>query len=73
MVAWQQLKVNRERKTTLPHRMDSLGEQALQMNRHYIKTIAEVILLCARQDIPLRGHDLTNLIIQVTLKLSYIY
>ena len=57
MVAWQQLKLNRERKTTLAHRMDSLGEQALQLNRHYITIIAEVILLCAHQDIALRGHD----------------
>ena len=57
MVVWQQFKLNRERKTTLAHRMDSLGEQTLQINRHYIKTIAEVILLCARQDIALRGHD----------------
>ena len=53
----EQLKLNRERKTTLAHRMDSLGEQMLQLNRHYIKTIAEVILLCARRDIALRGHD----------------
>lgn len=57
MLAWQQLKLNHQRKTTLAHRLDSLGDQALQMNRHYIKTIAEVILLCARQDIALRGHD----------------
>ena len=53
----EQLKLNRERKTTLAHRMDSLGEQMLQLNRHYIKTITEVILLCARRDIALRGHD----------------
>ena len=57
ILAWQQFKLNCQRKTTLTHRLDSLGDQALQMNRHYIKTIAEVILLCARQDIALRGHD----------------
>ena len=56
MVAWQQLKLNHERKTTLAYRMDSLGEQALQLNRHH-STIVEVILLCARQDIALCGHD----------------
>ena len=37
--------------------MDRLGEQALQSNRHYIKTIAEIILLCAHQEIALRGHE----------------
>ena len=56
MVAWQQLKLNHERKTTLAHRIDSVGEQALQLNRHH-STIAEVILLRARQDIALRRHD----------------
>ena len=29
-------------------------------NRHYVKTIAEIILLCARQEIALRGHDETE-------------
>lgn len=37
--------------------MDKLGEQSLKSNRHYIKTIAEIVLLCARQEIALRGHD----------------
>ena len=57
MVEWQQLKLNCERKTILAHRMDSLGEQALQLNRHYIASIAEVILLCTRQDVALRGYN----------------
>ena len=37
--------------------MDRLGEQCLRSNIHYIKTIAEIVLLCARQEIALRGHD----------------
>ena len=56
MVAWQQFRLNQQHKTTLAHRMDRLGEQTLRSNRHYIKTIAEIILLCARQEIALRGH-----------------
>ncbi len=38
---------------------DQLGNaraEQVKSNRHYIKTIAEVLLLCARQDIGLRGH-----------------
>ena len=38
---------------------DQLGNARAEQvanNRHYIKTIAEVIILCARQDILLRGH-----------------
>lgn len=57
MVAWQQFQLNRECKTTLPHRMDRLGEQSLMSNRHYIKTIAEIVLLCAHQEIALHRHD----------------
>ena len=56
MVAWQQFRLNQQHKTTLARRMDRLGEQTLRSNRHYNKTIAEIILLCARQEIALRGH-----------------
>ena len=56
MVAWQQFRLNQQHKTTLAHRMDRLGEQTLRSNWHYIKMIAEIILLCARQEIALRGH-----------------
>lgn len=57
MLDWQQFRLNQKKKTTLPHRMDRLGEQTLSSNRHYIRTIAEIILLCARQEIALRGHN----------------
>lgn len=30
--------------------------ELVSKNRHYIKSIVEVLLLCARQDIALRGH-----------------
>ena len=38
---------------------DQLGNQRAELvrkNRHYIKSIVEVLMLCARQDIALRGH-----------------
>ena len=34
----------------------ALSVQALRDNRHYIKTVSQVITLCAVQDLPLRGH-----------------
>ena len=37
-----------------------MGMNVLNENRHYIRTIAEIILLCARQEIALRGHDETE-------------
>ena len=30
--------------------------QAIRDNRHFIRTIAQVVTLCAVQDLPLRGH-----------------
>ena len=34
----------------------ALSVQALRDNRHYIKTVSQVITLYAVQDLPLRGH-----------------
>ena len=34
----------------------SLTHQLIKSNHHYIKTIAEVILLCAKQELAVRGH-----------------
>ena len=36
--------------------LDSTRQAQIQGNRHYLKTMAEIILLCARQDISLRVH-----------------
>ena len=32
-------------------------ERVVLSNRHYLKCLAEVILLCAKQNLALRGHD----------------
>ena len=36
--------------------LGGLTGQAIRDNRHFIKTIAQVVTLCAVQDLPLRGH-----------------
>ena len=54
--AWSQYKLNHALGKTLPERMGKSHSEAIQQNRHYLKTIAEVILLCAKQDLALRGH-----------------
>ena len=41
---------------TVADQLGSARAELVQKNRNYIKTIAEVLLLCARQDIALRGH-----------------
>lgn len=34
--------------------------EMIQKNHHYIKTVAEIVVLCSQQDIALRGHDESN-------------
>ena len=40
----------------LPECMGKSHSKDIQQNRHYLKTIAEAILLCAKQDLALRGY-----------------
>ena len=40
--------------------VDMLGvdrQKQIQKNRHYLKSVAEIILLCCAQEIALRAHD----------------
>ena len=48
MSSWNEYTLNSERHTSVAHRLDSARAQVIKSNRHYIKTIAEVILLCAK-------------------------
>ena len=54
--AWSQYKLNHAQGKTLPERIGKCCSEAIQQNRHYLKTIVEVILLCAKQDLALQGH-----------------
>ena len=56
MSAWIDYKINAKRGTLIDDRVDSQKRQQIQNNRHYLKTLAEILLLCGKQDIPLRGH-----------------
>ena len=56
MFFWSEYTLNSERHTTISNRLDSARTQLIISNHHYIKTIAEVILLCAKQELALRGH-----------------
>ena len=53
-ITWEQYKLNG---TTIGLRIDDLCRKIVHENRHFIKSIAEVILLCAKQEVALRGHD----------------
>ena len=54
--AWIDYETNSKRGTLIEDRVDSQRRQQIQSNRHYLRTLAEILLLCGKQDIPLRGH-----------------
>ena len=43
--------------TSIADRLDIQHKEVIDKNRHYTKSIAEVILLCALQNFALCGHD----------------
>ena len=42
---------------SIAEQLDSQLSAAIQSNRKFMKTIAEMAILCARQNMALRGHD----------------
>ncbi|KAI6648723.1 Zinc finger MYM-type protein 1-like [Oopsacas minuta] len=57
---WEEYKVNIQHGTTISRSLDKIGKNVIKENRHYVKTIAVIILLCARHEIALRGDDETG-------------
>ena len=55
-IAWNQYKINTRRKTTVSERLGIARAEQVVHNQHYVKTLAEIILLCCHQEIALRGH-----------------
>ena len=55
-ISWQDFKLNIEKGTGISNVLDSARSARIKENRHYIKTVADILLLCARQNIGLRGH-----------------
>lgn len=64
VVAWYSYTHTMTTGVTVADQLGNARAELVQRNRQYLKTIAEVLLLCARQDISLRGHresaDSTN-------------
>ncbi len=56
MVAWSQYNLNAKHHSSIAQRMESNWAEIISNNRHYLKALIEVILLCAHQEIGLRGH-----------------
>ena len=56
LITWQQHVLNTKQGTTISGRMNADRPMMISNNRHYVKAICEVLLLCSRQEIGLRGH-----------------
>ena len=61
MCSWCDFVKNVKCGTSVAESLDSTRHQQILENRHYIKTLASVILFCGRQDIALRGYRETDL------------
>ncbi|XP_011403267.1 PREDICTED: zinc finger MYM-type protein 1-like [Amphimedon queenslandica] len=59
MVAWEQFKTTHDRGSVAEQLGSNRAEQ-IRKNKHYIKSIAEILLLCSKQEISFRGHDETE-------------
>ena len=56
MISRQDFKRNIDKGTGIMNVLDSAISPGIKENCHYIKTVAEILLLCSRQNISLRGH-----------------
>ena len=61
MLSWYEYTNNTKKGTTIADRLDSTRQIEIERNRHYLKTIAEILLLSGRQDLALRGHHESQL------------
>ena len=50
-------KKNSNQEKSVAQRLDRSRSKLIEQNKHYLKTLVEVLLLCSQQNIPLRGHN----------------
>ena len=55
VVIWSQYKLNAKH-TSIADRLESNHAQIISTNRHHLKSLIQILLLCAQQEITLRGH-----------------
>ena len=55
--SWYEYKQNEEHGTSVASRLDSARNEHIRLNRHYLQSVAEVILLCSHLEIALWGHE----------------
>ena len=55
-IAWKQFR-NSLVAGSVADQLGSCRAELVKKSRHYIRTVAEVLLLCSKQEIPFRSHD----------------
>ena len=57
VIAWGQYKYGVTHGKSVADQLETTRSLQIRNNRHYLKAVAEVILVCALQEIALRGHE----------------
>ena len=60
MAAWRDYITVKSSNTSITSRLSSQRKERISRNRHYIRSIIEVLVLCATSEIALRGHREVN-------------
>ena len=60
IASWSDFKANQSSNTSIACTLDNVRRELVMKNRYYLKTIIEVLLFCASQEIALRGHREVN-------------
>ena len=56
MASWIDFQDNQRKQKSVASSLNTQRKQQISNNRHYLKTIVELLLFCASQEIGLRGH-----------------
>ena len=57
MASWNSyMMIMNERGTSIANQLQNSRHELVKSNQHYIKSLCDIIVFCAKQDLPLRGH-----------------
>ena len=56
MLIWNQYKLHSVHNTTIADQLGLRRDKRIAENRHYNRSLAEIICMCSHQEIALRGH-----------------
>ena len=59
VVAWNQYKSSTQHKGSIADQLRTARTKQIEQNRHYIKTLDEIVLFCSHQEIALHGTHQT--------------